>query len=73
MTFKRINKEMEDLKKEDLGLIKLFVPNPDNPFNWRTVIPGPEGSVYEGGMFEADVVLAVDYPCVLMVLYRGFV
>jgi len=64
MTVKRIHREIADLKKEDMGPITLQ-PSGDNLFIWKGSIPGPQGSVYEGGVFHIDVILASDYPCVL--------
>ncbi|KAJ3740132.1 ubiquitin-conjugating enzyme/RWD-like protein [Lentinula detonsa] len=61
MTTKRIHREVADLKKEDLGAMTL-APSDDNLFLWKGQIPGPSGSVYEGGMFDLDVTLASDYP-----------
>ncbi|KAE9402230.1 UBC-like protein [Gymnopus androsaceus JB14] len=61
MTLKRIHREIADLKKEDLGAMTL-APSEDNMFLWKGQIPGPEGSVYEGGLFNLDVTLATDYP-----------
>ena len=61
MTLKRIQREIADIKKEDLGQITLL-PTSDNLFQWKGEIPGPAGSVYEGGVFGVDVVLAHDYP-----------
>ncbi|KZT25569.1 hypothetical protein NEOLEDRAFT_1178346 [Neolentinus lepideus HHB14362 ss-1] len=60
MTLKRIHREINDLKKEDMGGITL-TPT-DNLFVWKAGIPGPEGSVYEGGVFNAEIHLAPDYP-----------
>ncbi|KAF5340370.1 hypothetical protein D9611_007780 [Ephemerocybe angulata] len=60
-TLKRINREMQDLQKEDLGDITL-APLETNMHIWRGTIPGPEGSVYEGGVFHVEVVLPNDYP-----------
>jgi ubiquitin-conjugating enzyme E2 D/E len=57
---KRINKEISDVKKEDLGDITL-VPS-DDLFVWHGTLPGPEGSVYEGGIFKIAVNLPPDYP-----------
>ncbi|TFY78541.1 hypothetical protein EWM64_g5472 [Hericium alpestre] len=62
MTLKRIHREIMDLKKEDMGKITLGPPSPENSFHWKARIPGPEGSVYEHGVFEVDVHLAHDYP-----------
>ncbi|KAI0827218.1 ubiquitin-conjugating enzyme/RWD-like protein [Trametes gibbosa] len=61
MTLKRIHREVADLKKEDLGAIKL-APSDDDLFHWNASIPGPEGSVYEGGVFEVEITLGHDYP-----------
>ncbi|KAG6809965.1 hypothetical protein H0H92_013893 [Tricholoma furcatifolium] len=61
MTLKRIHREVADLKKEDLGPIVL-APSDDNLYLWKGSIPGPEGSVYEGGVFDFEVNLASDYP-----------
>ncbi|KAG6868396.1 hypothetical protein C0993_003632 [Termitomyces sp. T159_Od127] len=61
MTLKRIHREVADLKKEDLGPIVL-APSDNNLYLWKGSIPGPEGSVYENGVFEFEIVLAPDYP-----------
>jgi len=61
MTMKRINREMADIAKEDLGGMTL-TPNEKNIFEWKATIPGPEGSVYEGGVFNVDISLPPDYP-----------
>lgn len=61
MTLKRIHREIADLKKEDLGNMVLE-PTGDNMHVWRGVIPGPEGSVYEGGVFNVEIDLPADYP-----------
>ncbi|KAF7800157.1 hypothetical protein EIP86_011403 [Pleurotus ostreatoroseus] len=60
-TLKRIHREIADLKKEDLGSITLG-PAGDDLFHWKAAIPGPEGSVYEGGVFNVDINLGHDYP-----------
>ncbi|KAF9447467.1 ubiquitin-conjugating enzyme, partial [Macrolepiota fuliginosa MF-IS2] len=61
MTLKRINREVADLQKEDLGQMAL-APTEDNLHVWRGTIPGPEGSVYEGGVFNLEICLPADYP-----------
>ncbi|KAI0295787.1 ubiquitin-conjugating enzyme/RWD-like protein [Russula brevipes] len=61
-TLKRIQREISDLKKEDLGDISVGPIN-DNPFLWKARIPGPQGSVYEGGVFDVEITLGHDYPC----------
>ncbi|KAF8996030.1 ubiquitin-conjugating enzyme/RWD-like protein [Cyathus striatus] len=61
MTVKRIHREISDLQKEDLGSMTL-APVEDNLYLWKGTIPGPEGSVYEGGVFNVEINLAPDYP-----------
>ncbi|KAG1810616.1 ubiquitin-conjugating enzyme/RWD-like protein [Suillus subaureus] len=61
MTVKRIHREVADAKKEDLGSITL-APSTDNLFRWAGTIPGPQGSPYEGGVFNINIQLANDYP-----------
>lgn len=63
MTMKRIHREIADLKKEDLGQLTLK-PTDDNVFVWRATIPGPSGSVYEGGVYDLEFNLPHDYPYV---------
>ena len=63
---KRIHREIRDLEKEDMGGITL-APFENNLFQWKASIPGPEGSPYEGGVFNLTVELAKDYPYVVFV------
>ncbi|KAG9042539.1 hypothetical protein FS837_010746 [Tulasnella sp. UAMH 9824] len=60
-TMKRIQREIRDLEREDMGEITLK-PAESNVFNWTATLPGPEGSVYEGGVFKLSIVLHPDYP-----------
>lgn len=46
-----------------MGGIKL-APSDHSLFEWTGSIPGPEGSVYEGGEFHVEITLPADYPCV---------
>ncbi|KAJ7219048.1 ubiquitin-conjugating enzyme/RWD-like protein [Mycena pura] len=59
-TLKRIHREILDVQKEDLGSITL-TPS-DNLFVWSGTLPGPEGSVYDGGVFNFTINLPPDYP-----------
>lgn len=65
-SIKRIHKEIADVKRENLGDIKL-APSEQNMHVWRGSLPGPEGSVYEGGVFHVEMVLGSDYPYVIIV------
>ncbi|KAF9043088.1 ubiquitin-conjugating enzyme/RWD-like protein [Panaeolus papilionaceus] len=61
MTMKRIQREIVDLKKEDLGEITLE-PSESDMHVWKGSIPGPQGSVYDGGIFDVEIQLPQDYP-----------
>lgn len=63
MATKRIKKEIADLAKEDLGSI-ILAPEETNILHWKARIPGPVGSPYEGGVFDVDIRVPHDYPCV---------
>ena len=63
---KRIHREIADLKKEDLGSIVLE-PAENNLYVWKGSIPGPTGSVYEGGVFSVEITLPSDYPYVSLI------
>lgn len=72
MTVKRIQREISDLKKENLGSIVLEPT--ENLQVWRGIIPGPQGSVYEGGMFKVEIQLPNDYPfvfCPFLPVFAG--
>ncbi len=64
MTRKRIQREINDLRKEDLGDIVLEPT--DNILVWKGVLPGPQGSVYDGGAFQVEIQLPNDYPFVVL-------
>ncbi|KAJ8456960.1 hypothetical protein ONZ45_g18510 [Pleurotus djamor] len=61
MSIKRIHREIADLKKEDLGDI-VITPDEKDVHVWRASLPGPQGSPYEGGVFNVEIRLASDYP-----------
>ena len=37
-------------------------PKGDNLYEWHSTILGPQGSVYEGGVFFLDIQFSSDYP-----------
>lgn len=60
-SLKRIQREAADLEKEELEFIHLE-PSEEDICLWRGNIKGPEGSVYEGGIFDFEIQLPPDYP-----------
>lgn len=57
---KRIQREILDLAKEDLGEIVL-APTDKSVYEWKATIPGPGGSPYAGGLFHLSISLPNDY------------
>ena len=37
-------------------------PGEEDPFKWKVVFIGPEGTAYDGGLFQAKMVFKEDYP-----------
>lgn len=61
MALKRIKRELE--KAEDYPLRGVTIQkNEQNWFNHQGWITGPEGTVYEGGLYQIEVNLPQDYP-----------
>ncbi|KAL1479545.1 hypothetical protein MTO96_051757 [Rhipicephalus appendiculatus] len=59
---KRILSELEDIQAAppNQGMVGLI--DPGNPYRWHATIAGPEGSPYEGGLFNLRIQLPRDYP-----------
>jgi ubiquitin-conjugating enzyme E2 D len=65
MALRRILKEIKEIKEiENSGTTKIFAgPVSDqNLFEWKAIIPGPEGSPYEKGNFGLEISFPADYP-----------
>lgn len=58
---KRLKKEAEALSSEDLAW-GMAEPMEDNLFMWEASITGPEGSPYEGGLFNLSMRFPDNYP-----------
>merc|ERR1712086_528816 len=58
----RILKELKDLAagKEESGVFAETVG--DDMRHWKGMLKGPDGTPYDGGVFEVDIVLTEDYP-----------
>jgi len=61
MASKRVRKELREMRKD--AIINCSAgPEGDDLFVWSAVIMGPQGSVYESGMFLLIIRFPPDYP-----------
>lgn len=58
---KRLKKELRDFLK-DPPMFCSAAPEEDDMTRWAATIIGPEGSVYQGGVFKLTVYFSPDYP-----------
>jgi ubiquitin-conjugating enzyme E2 D/E len=58
---RRLNKELADIAKDPPAGCSCGVVNND-VYRWKAIIEGPHESPYEGGIFELDIFLPLDYP-----------
>ncbi|PFH53292.1 hypothetical protein AMATHDRAFT_73488 [Amanita thiersii Skay4041] len=58
---RRVNKEIADCKNDKTSNIQIDLVD-ESPFHLKGSFPGPEGTPYEGGRFEVDIVIPESYP-----------
>lgn len=56
-----MNKEIADCKNDRTSQIRIELVG-DSPFHLKGSFPGPEGTPYEGGDFDVDIVIPESYP-----------
>ncbi|OIR57140.1 MAG: ubiquitin-conjugating enzyme E2 [Amphiamblys sp. WSBS2006] len=73
---KRISKEIKNIQNEPTSLVSITMfgeerqassisivqEEENNLFKWKVAMKGPEGTLFEGGIFVLDVTLPEDYP-----------
>jgi len=58
---RRVNKEITDCKNDKTSNIRIDLVG-DSPFHLKGSFPGPQGTPYEGGTFDVDIVIPDSYP-----------
>ena len=61
-TIKRIRKEYEEMMRSAPMNCSAGPVNEDDMFLWQATLVGPEGSQYEGGVFNLRIEFPLDYP-----------
>ena len=61
MDIKRLTKELNDMKKNDIPNLSAGPVN-NNLFEWEAVILGPVQTPYEGGVFNLNISIPSNYP-----------
>lgn len=58
---RRLLKDLQKIQKEEDGGINAS-PDEENLFLWEALIEGPEGTPWEGGLFELKLEFTENYP-----------
>ncbi|KAI0345504.1 hypothetical protein BDW22DRAFT_1405476 [Trametopsis cervina] len=58
---RRVNKEIADCKKDKSSSISIELIN-NSPYHLKGSFNGPQGTPYEGGHFDVDIVIPDSYP-----------
>jgi len=62
MSQRRIQKELQDLRKDAPLNCSAGPINTDDMFRWEGIIVGPDDTPYAGGIFDLKILFPVDYP-----------
>ena len=59
-----INNEFKDLQQNPIAAIGVCVgqPDPNNPYEWRCTMIGPNDTSFAGGLFYLKIIFPRDYP-----------
>lgn len=57
-----LRKQLADLNRNPVEGFSAGLKDDDDLYKWEVVIIGPQDTLYEGGMFKADLTFTKDYP-----------
>lgn len=58
----RLKKELAEVGKNDTSGVNAKPLDPNNLRHLKGTLTGPEGTVYEGGVFQIDIIIPKQYP-----------
>ena len=58
----RLKKELSEVGKNDTSGVNAKPIDPNNLRHLKGTLTGPQGTVYEGGVFEIDIIIPKQYP-----------
>ena len=62
LALKRIQKDLEEMKKSAIDRVMLGPSDDSNLFHWEGMMKGPDDSLYAGGIFKFVIDFPNDYP-----------
>jgi ubiquitin-protein ligase len=62
IALRKLKSDLTDLQTGDYDNLFKLNPEESNMFLWKGEINGPEGTPYEGGIFEIDIAIPQTYP-----------
>lgn len=58
----RLEKELKEVSKEDTSGVRAFPVSDADMRHLKATVQGPEGTVYDGGVFQVDIQIPKQYP-----------
>ena len=59
---KRLMKEKREMERNSNETYSASPTNPNDLYHWQAMVSGPEGSPYEGGLYQMDIHFPTEYP-----------
>ncbi|OMH79457.1 Protein PEROXIN-4 [Zancudomyces culisetae] len=59
---RRLQQELRNLEKNKPAEIAYLQPSEDDITAWKAILRGPDGSPYQGGLFELSIAVPETYP-----------
>jgi len=57
-----LKRQLNELAKNPIDLVSVGLTDDSNIYDWEILIMGPDGTLFEGGFFKAQLVFPKDFP-----------